>query len=499
MTPDQPFLEFEGRRWSYAEADKAARELSAGLARSGLTSGDHVGVLLPSCDRLVVLVIACIRAGLVLMPLVPNLSDAELASLLAGAKPRALVSDERGISRLRLIGALPDHYSSARPLPGGLAVVAQPGHLALRSERREADMRPAFLMFTSGSTARPKGALLPSGGFVSSGVAWANAMGVDEESLVICVLPIQYAGPLLMQLAGVIAAGAALVVQAKFSASRFWDDVRATRATHAVLPFAIASILSLPDCSSADRSHTLLRVSGDRLPKGFAERFGITVQCAWAMTELSAMGSFTDPCSGDIPAGCIGRPSPPSAEIEIRNTEGTPCPTGESGEIWFRHPHVMIEYFGDLRATEMNKMDGWVRTGDLGHIDAGGCLHFDGRLKNVVKRSGSNISAEEVEQALRAHPDIVDCVVVGVDDPIRGEDVHALVQPRTTMPGIFDLLEHAKSAGLSPWKFPGYLQTVSSLPTLTSGKVDRRAAAQLVDTAAAVRVAESDTRYNAAG
>jgi crotonobetaine/carnitine-CoA ligase len=503
QSPNRPVLEYDGQSWTYAEADLAADELMAIIRAAGLRPGSRIGVLLPSSAAHVLVTIAVIKAECVIVPLVPNSTDAELAYTLRASRAHALITDQRGWDRLDAAMTVVDLAMGQRAGLAGttvpeLLLAVAPALQEREPENGRGALAPAFLLYTSGSTGTPKGAVLPSGAHSSAGRAWASGVGLTSSAVLGCVLPIQYAGPMLMQLGGVIAAGARLVLWPGFHASSFWEDSDGAGATHAVLPFAVASILCLAPERPEDRAHTLRSVSGDRFPAGFARRFGISVQSTWAMTELAGMGTITSVSdTGDF-NGRIGRPSPPTALIEVRNAAGRRCPTGQRGEIWFRHPHTLLGYFDDEQATGQVKRDGWVRSGDLGHFDERGELYFDARIKNVIKRSGSNIAAEEVEQVLRAHPNVVDCVVLGVDDPIRGEEVHALLQCRGDRLDPARLAEHARSAGLSLWKFPRYLQQVADLPRIPSGKVDRRSAARLLDRSAAIDFGEGVTRYNAA-
>jgi acyl-CoA synthetase (AMP-forming)/AMP-acid ligase II len=171
-----------------------------------------------------------------------------------------------------------------------------------------------------------------------------------------------------------------------------------------------------------------------------------------------------------------------SVQAGIFDDRLRPVPAGVTGEICLRHRHVMLGYLRDPEATAQTLMHGWVRSGDLGTIDEAGRLFFVGRLKNVIKRSGENISDEEVEEALEAHPDVIECTVFAVPDPIRTEEVAAAVVRRPGTRAELDELRTACAERLVRWKLPRYIIVRDEpLPRLPNGKLDRVALRDSLD------------------
>jgi crotonobetaine/carnitine-CoA ligase len=431
-TPDARFLRSEGSRWTYAEFDRWSGELTRDLRAAGIGPDDRLAVILPNTPTHLRLLVAVFKLGCTAVPINPDSTPQEAGFVLRASGARAVATDPSGWAALgrHLPGANLTWINAEDP-GGGLGAGA-PGPpaapVSIAAAAPDGDpLRSLFLMYTSGSSGTPKGVLLPSAGFATTGTAAAGRFGLTGDDRIICVLPLFHAGTTHLQVAAVIAAGAELVLPRRFSARRFWDQVRQAGATHAVLPSVITSILMTAPPRTSDAGSGLRRIATDRWPAGFCRRFGVEALPIWAMTELSAMGTMTPPGRGDCPAGLIGRPLPADAQLEVRRADGSTAAAGETGEIWFWHPHVMLGYDGDPQATATVLVDGWVRTGDLGHLDRDGWVYFDGRLKNIIKRSGENISAEEVESALRAHPAVRDCLVLGVPDPIRTEEALALV------------------------------------------------------------------------
>jgi crotonobetaine/carnitine-CoA ligase len=221
-------------------------------------------------------------------------------------------------------------------------------------------------------------------------------------------------------------------------------------------------------------------------PEAFVERFGVDVCTTWAMTETSGMGTLMPPGAADYAPKLIGKPMPDDAEIKVVNAFGEPVEPGELGELCFRHPDVMLSYYEDAENTAATLRDGWVHSGDLCSMDEQGRAYFHGRLKHVIKRGGENIAGEEVEFTIMAHPAVEECIVVGVEDPIYTEEVHASVLVRAGQDLTeADVIEWC-SQRLSGWKVPRYVQLRSTeFPKLANGKTNRREIKAAVDPEAA--------------
>jgi crotonobetaine/carnitine-CoA ligase len=211
----------------------------------------------------------------------------------------------------------------------------------------------------------------------------------------------------------------------------------------------------------------------------FRDRFGVELATVWGMTETGAHCTGTRPGEHrtlGLPPDCIGTPMI-GVEAGIFDERGAQLPAGATGELRLRHRHIMLGYLDDPGATAATVVEGWVRSGDAGMMDGDGRLHFRGRLKNVIKRSGENIGAEEVEAVLGEHPAVAEALVFGVPDPIRTEEVGAIVVRR---PGARLAPEplRARAAGrLARWKVPRYVWLVDEpLPRLGNGKIDRMTA-----------------------
>jgi carnitine-CoA ligase len=333
------------------------------------------------------------------------------------------------------------------------------------------------IMYTSGSTARPKGVMLPEAGLWATGHAVADRLGLTPASHLACVLPLFHAGGTHLALASAIAAGCRFTLAASFSARGFWPFVRECGATHVNLVPGMISILQrTPPAAVSDRDHGLRVVVTAAASEGFARRFGVQICTTWSMTEVSAMGTMTRPGVGLADRG-VGWPLREDVEIGIFDSGGTRCRPGEQGEIWCRHPFVMSGYLDDDAATAAAMADGWVRSGDLGVVDEDGSLFFRGRLKNLIKRHGENISGDELEDVLSGHAAVLECLVFGVADPVRTEEACAVVVADEPASGFAERLAGwCAGQGMPDWKIPRYIAVRTDLlPRLPGGKADRRA------------------------
>jgi crotonobetaine/carnitine-CoA ligase len=485
-TPDAPFLVYGEQRFSYAEFDASVNRLANGLLAQGVGQGDKVALLLPSDMRLLRLQLAIQKVGAVMVPMIPTLTHGEITYVLRHCEPSVLVTDSRGYGVIADGGGLDiDHRMRAYSFGGG---TPRPGDDSQPLDAAVLDSddagRPSGLsiapddamaiMYTSGSTGKPKGVVQPSVGFVAAGRAIADRLGATEADNFFSCLPLFHAAATHMLLAPAIAVGARFTLEPTFSRSGFWEQVRRSGGTITLMMPAQLSILLTAPARDDDREHCMRIVFSHIRPEDFCQRFGVEVCTTWAMTETCGLGTLTAPHEGDLAPKLIGGPMG-DGEIKIVDGEGKPVAVGKLGELCFRHPHVMREYYNDPDNTARTLQDGWVHSGDLCAMDDRGRAYFHGRIKNIIKRAGENIAGEEVEFAIAAHPAVEECVTSGVEDPIYTEEVHATVRVgeghHLTEEGIIEWC----STRLADWKIPRYITLEAlELPKLANGKTDRQ-------------------------
>ncbi|SFE39717.1 class I adenylate-forming enzyme family protein [Blastococcus tunisiensis] len=484
--PDAPFLVYGQERFSYGEFDASVNRVANGLLAEGVGQGDKVAILLPSDIRLLRLQLAIQKIGAVMVPMIPTLTHGEITYVLRHCEPSVLVTDNRGYGVIADGGGFSiDHKMRAFSFGGGFRQAGGDGQpldaavLESEDEGRPPALGidpadPMAIMYTSGSTGKPKGVVQPSNGFVAAGRAIADRLGATEADNFFSCLPLFHAAATHMLLSPAIAVGARFTLEPTFSRSAFWEQVNRSGGTITLMMPAQLSILMTAPAREDDRAHSMRIVFSHIRPEDFCERFGVEVCTTWAMTETCGLGTLTAPHEGDLAPKLIGGPLG-SGEIKIVDGNGDRVAAGELGELCFRHPYVMREYYNDPDNTARTLQDGWVHSGDLCAMDERGRAYFHGRIKHIIKRAGENIAGEEVEFAIAAHPAVEECITSGVEDPIYTEEVHATVRVGEghdlTEQGIIEWC----STLLADWKIPRYISLADAeLPKLANGKTDRQ-------------------------
>jgi acyl-CoA synthetase (AMP-forming)/AMP-acid ligase II len=348
--------------------------------------------------------------------------------------------------------------------------------------------REAALLYTSGTTGHPKGCMLANEYFLAMG-RWYNSLGgryaLTSEDRLITPLPPHHMNALCTSFMGMLMRGGCVVQLDRFHPSSWWQTVREERATiiHylGVMP---AILLTLPPTDDGDVGDQVRFGFGagcdPRHHKLFEQRFGFPLLEAWSMTETGA-GAVTiaDQEPRHVGQRCIGRPSR-DIEYRIVDEDGADAVRGAPGELRVRaggaepRKGFFSGYYKDEEATGAAWAGGWFHTGDVVREGADGSLFFVDRQKNIIRRSGENIAAVEVEAALLAHPAVRNCAVTAVPDELRGEEVFAFVIPREreTVNDAGALVRHCLDR-LSYFKAPGYIAFVDEIPVTASQKVNR--------------------------
>ncbi|HXG51442.1 MAG TPA: AMP-binding protein [candidate division Zixibacteria bacterium] len=485
LHPENPALIFKDRCWSYREFGLEVDRAAEGFLRLGLKKGERVALMLPNCPEYLFAVFAAAKLGLVFVPVNPSytadeaeyvLHHSESAAVLTSTDLAPLLDSLRPqLPRLRATivvgkdnrpGALDWERDFLGDAAAPLAGAAGPDDLA-------------SITYTSGTTDRPKGVMLSQYAYAFAPRQRAEGLGWTERDRVLCLLPLFHVNALCHMCIAMLSVGGSIVLTERFSASRFWDEVRQYGATTSSLMRTIPQILlSLPERPD-DRDNPLRLVVALLPPEAhvrFEERFDLVAVPSYSLTEdiLSVIGPL-DKTRRKL--GSCGLPLAPQVHrIRIVDDSGRDLPPGRPGEILKQSPAVMQGYFKNPEATAKALVGGWLRTGDLGYVDEDGFLYFVDRLKDIVRRGDENISSEEVERVLNAHPAVAESAVVGVPDPIRGEEVKAFVvlKPPATPDTVPPEELWSFCAGrLAPFKIPRYIEYRLELPKTPSSKIQK--------------------------
>ena len=479
-TPDRVFLRFEGRAWTYGKFDLELRSVAAGLAERGVGRGTVVARGLTNRPEAYVTELALVELGAVDVPLVPGLTFAELAYPLEHSEATTLVVDgpvaDELLPRLDEFPRI-EHVVACDGLPGGepFSELAASDPLPHRGLRGHDERTLALVLYTSGSTGKPKGVMMGAGSLAAVGPAFSSRYGLTGDDTWSQSIPVAHAIGAITGPSITIANGGTLALVDRFSPRTFWRHVEEGGATVVCLfPSQLNLLLEVDDGLIEPGDSPLRLVITHAYLRRFRERFGIPLAMVWGMTETGAI------CTGSVPGyeGELGEnyvgTAMDGSEVAVFDDAFRRLPAGAPGEIALRHPDVMLGYLKQPEETERTLVDGWVRSGDRGVTDEEGRIFFVGRFKNMMKRSGENISAEEVELALEGHPDVLEAAVFGVPDRLRTEEVAAVVVVRSGATPTPEGLRAACGEGLVRWKLPRYVELRREpLPRLANGKVDR--------------------------
>lgn len=469
-------IEGEDRAWSYAELDDLAHRFARFFERRGLAPGERVSFLAGNEPALVAGYLGAFRARLVANPVNNRLAPEEIAYILGHAGSGCVVVGEEFTGLLEATLPLLASRPEVLVLRRGMEVESMP---ASRSDREPRPDDGALLIYTSGTTGRPKGVLLSQGNVMAGVEIVRDAFEMKPGERTFCVMPLFHTNGLMFSNLPFLLAGATVVLRKRFSATRFWSQVREARATSASVSPTILAMLLEHEARAPPAPQIRLdyiKVASAPTPVELAQRFearfgkGLILE-TYGLTETTAI-NVMNPLRGPRKHGSIGRALPPQ-EARIVDGEGKPLPPGAVGEIEIRGPTVMKEYFRDPENTRKAFHDGWIRTGDLARQDPDGFIFIVGRSKEMIIRGGENISPLEIEEVAVRHPAVREAAAVGVPDRIWGETVGLCVVARSQL-SAEEIVEFCREH-LSPFKVPQKVVFVEALPRNAVGKVTRNA------------------------
>jgi fatty-acyl-CoA synthase len=517
--PNRPYVLTDDRTHTYSEMVDWSRRLAAGLIALGVGAGDRVAMVMANYPEYIATKYAIARAGAIAVPLNFLLRRDELAYVLEQSEASVLVTmdsfrdlDYTGALKSlvgRLDGTGGDRFPSLRHIvtfspdghqpPAGLDLPAlertgqQAGNsLAGRSDPGRADA-VSDILYTSGTTGRPKGVMLTHDMVLRSAYGSALTRAFEDGRRILFALPLYHVFAYVEGMLAALFAGGAIIPQPAFDPGRTLADIERHRATEALfVPTMTAAVLDHPDLSNHDLS-SLLAVMSAAAPApvwlwertvselGLKELF-----TGYGMTETSAATTLTLP--GDpleVVSGTVGRPklggvagSPAGMLDEYRTVDpftGEPLDPGQEGELACRGPIVTTGYYGKPEETAAAIRDGWLRSGDLGRIRPNGYIELTGRSKELYKCGGELVAPKEVEELLTGHPDVAQAYVVGLPDERMGEVGCAWVVPAPgRTPNPEELIQLCRER-LARFKVPRHvlLAEAASLPTTATGKVQK--------------------------
>ena len=483
--------------WTYAEIAHVTEQLARRYRDAGYGPGHRVAMLLENRPAHFFHWLALNAIGVSKVPLNPDYRDEEMRYVLEHSEAQLVIADA-----LRERVAPAADKAGLRVVSSQVEALPPPRRNASGSRGEDAE---CALLYTSGTTGKPKGCMLSNGYFFGWGEWYEAQRGLISlrrgEERLMQALPTFHINAVGNSFMGMVFTGGAQIMLDRFHSSTWWRDAVQTGATCFHYLGVIPAMLMNTPASEHDREHRMrFGLGGGVHPThhaAFEARFGVPLVEGWAMTETGGAGLMTANVEPrNVGKCCIGRPDRPgpSLEVQVADDDGNELPRGEPGELLVRakgpnpRRRFFSGYFKDAAATENAWRGGWLHTGDIVAQDAEGSVFFLDRKKNIIRRSGENIAGIEVESVLLTHPAVGQVAVLAARDEIRGEEVMAVV---ATRPGFArdralaeSIADHCLTQ-LAYYKAPGYVAFRDELPTTSTQKVRLSALGELIANPAA--------------
>jgi long-chain acyl-CoA synthetase len=468
-------LVFDGFEWTNVAQQRAANRFASALGRLGVGPGDRVLVLLPNSPEVLQAYAGILKTGAVIVPVVFLLGPVEVRHILADSGAKLVVTAPEFVDKLGdwpgpavLVGA------GVRGPAWADVIAGEPDTFAT-VDRDARDL--AVILYTSGTTGRPKGVALSHDNLASNARAAASLYELDRTRWSLMVLPLSHSYGLTVMNAGNIL-GTRGVLLRWFHPEAVLEAIQRYHVeSMSVVPTMLLYLLHYPDAHRFDTSSMRLWGSGAaplplEIVEPFEKKFGGRIQEGYGLTEASPVVS-AHRLSGVRKLGSVGQ-AIPGVEVAILDDGDRPLPAGEVGEVCVRGPNVMLGYYGLPEETAETLRNGWLHTGDMGRLDEDGFLFIVERKKDLIIRGGFNIYPREVEDVLYAHPAVAEAAVVGMPDPMLGEDVLAFVALKSGATAEAEALIAFCQARLAKYKCPKEVRFLDALPKTPIGKVRRK-------------------------
>ncbi|MDR1968168.1 MAG: long-chain fatty acid--CoA ligase [Burkholderiaceae bacterium] len=481
--PHRTALTCNGVSWNYGELQQRIERLSAVFAAGGVRAGDRVGYLGFNDSQLLVAMFASARLGAIFVPLNFRLSGQELAYCIGDAGVHTLMVGEE---HLAVIDGVRSQLECRRFIHRSAGAAGWESADELMAQvQPEAIPAPvpsvaddvALIMYTSGTTGQPKGAMLTHGNFWADNLNETLTADMVSTDVTLNFAPMFHVSGLLCTTLSTLMVGGHLILQRAFDPKAVMDAIAAYRVTVTFgVPAMMLFISQHPDFEAADLSSLrFVSVGGAPMPEPLLRLYqerGIPVNQGYGLTETSAMTTTLDPDRAVDKLGSCGN-SALLTEIKIIDAAGEQVTQArQPGEVCVRGANVTKGYWNQPGATRAAfTADGWFRTGDVGYLDEEGFLYICDRLKDMIITGGENVYPAEVESVLYDHPDIAEVAVIGTPDERWGEHVVAVVAPKPGASITLEDLQAFAEKRLARYKLPRELRLVEALPRNPTGKV----------------------------
>jgi len=487
--PDQPFIRMLAGEWTYRQVDDETDCLAGGFAEQGVGRRDNVTLMLPNCIEFAVSWFALSRLGAVAAPVNTSFRGAVLADAINLVRSRLVVVHASlfpqllevlpalsFIEMIVVVGQMPPTASAGARAVLSYEALRKPGWPGSGRAPEIRFSELSLLLYTSGTTGRSKAAMISHRFVLGQASIVIKGLGLRTDDVLYCPYPMFHLDAAVMTVAPALLLRGVAAIGEKFSVSRYWDEVRALGATVFDFMGATLTMLWKQQARPDDRDNPARLGWGVPLPDWapqFEERFACRLVELYGLTEAGTM-IYTPP---DAPRrlGACGKPMGPFV-VQLVDENGLAVPAGSAGELVIRptQPSLIMDgYFGMPDETLAAFRDLWFHTGDLLRADDEGYLYFVGRRKDIVRRRGENISAAEVEMVVQAHPDVLECAVIGVPSEMTEEEVMVCIVAREPAALAPRALAEFCATRMARFMLPRYFRFMRSLPKTPTDKVEK--------------------------
>jgi crotonobetaine/carnitine-CoA ligase len=477
------FIVFEGRTWSWQEFHDLALGAARVLAARGIKQGDRVAVMARNHPGHVLMLLSLARLGAIMVPVNPEFGVTETRYVMEHAQVAAVVCSAEALAIAREAArdiapapwfALLDSASDGVAALSDLIAAVPAGELPQAGGADDT----CLIVYTSGTTGFPKGAMHSQRSFVTGGEAFVQRLYVQPDDRLMIVLPLFHINALFYSVAGTLAAGATMIIVPRFSASTFWQTAFETRATAVNIIEAIGTILMKRPRDEFRHGHTIMKLYGARQPMmaTFRDEFHIPhLIGGYGMTEIPGVTCI--PLEGPAKVGSMGpvgrHPDPcrPWAECRVVDDSGNDAGVDQVGELIVKTPIIMQGYFRDAAQTNDAFRDGWFLTGDLVRRDADGYFFFVSRKKDIIRRRGENISGAELDRVIGEHPAVFEVAAIAVPSELGEDEILVAVVPRPGKTVTAEEIAQWSREHLAAQKVPRFVAIVDELPHTPTHKI----------------------------
>lgn len=488
QAPDAPFIRMRGGEWTYRQLDEHTDRLAGALARLGVRRGENVSLMLPNGIEFIQTWFALAKLGAVAAPVNTSFRGVPLRMAIDLVESRLMVAHATLLDAFDEVQASLAHLREVVVVGGGAAN----GRLAYEDLLASDPAAPVdgpsiaypklhfselcLLLYTSGTTGRSKAAMISHRFVLGQAASVIEGLGLTPNDVLYCPYPLFHLDAAVMTVAPALLLRGVAAIGERFSVSKYWDEMRALKATVFDFMGATLTMLWKQPPSAGDRDHVARLGWGVPLPEWapeFEARFGCKLVELYGSTEA---GTFIyTPLNEPRRQGSCGKPLA-RWEISLVDEDGVAVPTGEPGELVVRPREpslIMAGYYGMPQASLAAFRDLWFHTGDLLRQDADGYLYFVGRRNDIVRRRGENISAAEVEMGIETHPDVLECAVIGVPSELTEEDVMACVVLKNGARTSAEALATHCAQRMARFMVPRYFRFLPELPKTPTDKVEK--------------------------